>query len=114
MDAGALAAAGPLLAHQARHASQFACAGLPMIPAYFAAAAWSWALTTDFGARNVFERRAGLADGGYLERPVRLALARWHQRLDALRSGLPPHIAAKSAGTPCWTPWATPRSTLKT
>jgi hypothetical protein len=34
MDAGALAAAGPLLAHEARHASQFACcAGLPMIPA---------------------------------------------------------------------------------
>jgi len=50
MDADALAAAGPLLAHQARHASQFACCvGLPMIPAYFAAAAWSWALTADFG-----------------------------------------------------------------
>jgi hypothetical protein len=84
MDTGALAAAGPLLGHEARHASQFACcAGLPMIPAYFAAAAWSWALTADFGARNVFERRAGLADGGYLERPVRPALARWHQRLPA-------------------------------
>ena len=34
---------------------------------------------------------------------------------DALRSGLPPHIAAKSADTPCWTPpWAMPRSTRKT
>jgi hypothetical protein len=33
---------------------------------------------------------------------------------DALRSGLPPHIAAKIC-TPCWTPpWATPRSTQKT
>jgi hypothetical protein len=84
LDHGPLAAAGPLLAHEARHASQYACCGgLPMIPAYFAAAAWSWVLTADFGARNVFERRAGLADGGYSERPVRPALARWEQRLPA-------------------------------
>ena len=34
---------------------------------------------------------------------------------DALRSGMPPQIARKSAGTPCSTPpWATPRSTPKT
>jgi integrase len=34
---------------------------------------------------------------------------------DALRSGLPPHIAAKICGHACWTPpWATPRSTPKT
>jgi hypothetical protein len=82
MDAAALAAAGPLLRHEARHATQYACCGgLPMIPAYLIAAAWSWALTGDFGARNVFERRAGLADGGYSERPVRPALARWQARL---------------------------------
>ena len=39
-------------------------------------AAVSWALTGDFGCRNVFERRAVLADGGYAERPLRPALAR--------------------------------------
>jgi hypothetical protein len=79
---GELVSAGPLLAHEARHATQYACCGgLPMIPAYLLAAAWSWALTADFGTRNVFERRAGLADGGYSERPVRPALARWRARL---------------------------------
>jgi hypothetical protein len=86
MDAAALAAAGDgrLLVHEARHATQYACCGgLLMLPAYFAAAGWSWALTGDFGARNVFERRAGLADGGYSERPVRPAIAQWITRLSA-------------------------------
>jgi glutathione S-transferase len=82
MDAAALAGAGPLLRHEARHATQYACCGgLPMIPAYLVAAAWSWAVTGDFGTRNVFERRAGLADGGYSERPARPAVARWQARL---------------------------------
>jgi hypothetical protein len=95
MDAAALAAAGPLLRHEARHATQYACCGgLPMIPAYLLAAAWSWALTADFGARNVFERRAGLADGGYSERPVRPALARWRARLAAVPPPLPGRRAA--------------------
>src|SRR5262249_57362059 len=50
-----------LLAHEARHATQFAwCAGLVMLPLYFTAAGASWVLTGDFGSRNVFERRAGL------------------------------------------------------
>jgi hypothetical protein len=72
-----LLGAGPLFAHEARHATQFACcAGLPMVPLYLASAAVSWALTGDFGCRNVFERRAGLADGGYADRPLRPALAR--------------------------------------
>jgi hypothetical protein len=67
-----------LLTHEARHATQFACcAGLVMLPMYFAAAGWSWVLTGDFGSRNVFERRAGLADGGYADRPLRPAVARW-------------------------------------
>ena len=67
-----------LLAHEARHATQFAwCAGLVMLPLYFTAAGVSWVLTGDFGSRNVFERRAGLADGGYTDRPLRPALARW-------------------------------------
>jgi hypothetical protein len=68
----------PLLAHEARHATQFACCGgLVMVPLYLLAAALSWALTGDFGCRNIFERRAGLADGGYPELPLRPALARW-------------------------------------
>ncbi|HUL27717.1 MAG TPA: hypothetical protein VLW44_18315 [Streptosporangiaceae bacterium] len=67
-----------LLAHEARHATQFACcAGLVMLPLYFTAAGLSWVLTGDFGSRNVFERRAGLADGGYTDRPLRPVLARW-------------------------------------
>ena len=67
----------PLFRHEARHATQFACCGgLVMIPLYLAAAGVSWALTGDFGARNVFERRAGLADGGYPDKPLRPGLRR--------------------------------------
>ena len=40
-------------------------------------AGYSYWLTGDFGSRNIFERRAGLADGGYTDRPLRPALARW-------------------------------------
>jgi hypothetical protein len=61
-----------LFAHEARHATQYACcAGLAMLPLYGIAAALSWALTGDFGSRNVFERRAGLFDGGYAEKDLR-------------------------------------------
>jgi hypothetical protein len=61
-----------LFRHEARHATQFAwCGGVAMIPLYLAAAGVSWALTGDFGARNVFERLAGLADGGYTDKPLR-------------------------------------------
>ena len=45
-----------------------------MLPLYFAAAGVSWLLAGDFGAWNVFERRAGLADGGYADRPLRPGL----------------------------------------
>jgi hypothetical protein len=66
-----------LFGHEARHATQYAwCGGVLMVPLYLAAAAVSWALTGDFGARNVFERRAGLADGGYTDRPLRPGLRR--------------------------------------
>jgi hypothetical protein len=66
-----------LFRHEARHATQFACCGgVVMIPLYLAAAGVSWALTGDFGARNPFERRAGLADGGYTDKPLRPALRR--------------------------------------
>lgn len=61
-----------LLAHEARHATQYAwCAGPVLVALYLLAAAWSWLRTGDPASRNVFERRAGLADGGYTERPVR-------------------------------------------
>jgi hypothetical protein len=36
-------------------------------------------LCGDFGAWNVFERQAGLADGGYPTRPIRPALSRISQ-----------------------------------
>ena len=42
-----------------------------MVPLYLVAAAASWVLTGDTGAKNVFERRAGLADGGYTDKPLR-------------------------------------------
>jgi hypothetical protein len=62
----------PLFRHEARHATQFAwCGGVVMIPLYLASAGASWVLTGDFGSRNVFERRAGLADGGYPDKPLR-------------------------------------------
>jgi hypothetical protein len=77
LDAEAAADAPALLAHEARHATQFAwCGGVVMVPLYFLAAAVSWLLTGDFGAANVFERRAGLAGGGYAERPLRAPFAR--------------------------------------
>src|SRR5262249_29420051 len=61
-----------LFRHEARHATQYACCGgVVMVPIYLLAAVASWALTGDFGARNVFERRAGLADGGYTDKPLR-------------------------------------------
>src|SRR5712664_2479073 len=67
-----LANGSTLFRHEARHATQYACCGgVVMVPLYLAAAAASWALTGDFGARNVFERRAGLAEGGYTDKPLR-------------------------------------------
>ena len=55
-----------LLAHEARHAVQWAaCGGLAFVPLYGLASAWSWWRTGNPFSRNVFERSAGLADGGY-------------------------------------------------
>jgi hypothetical protein len=62
----------PLFQHEARHATQYAwCGGVAMVPLYLVAAGVSWVLTGDFGARNVFERLAGLAGGGYTDKPLR-------------------------------------------
>ena len=77
LDARGAGGAGTLLAHEARHATQVAyCGGVTMLPLYVLAAGTSWLLTGDFGSQNVFERRAGLAEGGYVERPLRPALTR--------------------------------------
>jgi hypothetical protein len=63
---------GNLFRHEARHATQYAwCGGVLMLPCYFAAAGASWLLSGDVGAWNPFERLAGLADGGYRDRPLR-------------------------------------------
>ena len=76
-----------LFRHEARHATQYACyGGVVMVPLYLVAAAASWALTGDTGSRNVFERRAGLADGGYTDKPLRPALGRALRRAQPARS----------------------------
>jgi hypothetical protein len=55
-----------LLRHEERHSWQYvACLGLPMLPLYGLAAAWSFLRGGDVGVHNAFERLAGLADGGY-------------------------------------------------
>lgn len=60
-----------LLAHETRHSTQYAVFGLVFLPLYGAAIAVSWVLSGDIGAYNVFERWAGLDDGGYRRRPLR-------------------------------------------
>ena len=76
-DESVLAQRPTLLAHEARHASQYAvCIGPLMWPLYGLAAGWSWVCTGDAASRNIFERRAGLADGGYRERPLRRVFRR--------------------------------------
>lgn len=61
-----------LLDHEAVHARQWAlCLGLPFLPLYLTATAWSYLRTGDRAARNAFERSAGLHSGGYRDVPVR-------------------------------------------
>ncbi|PFG66109.1 hypothetical protein B0O41_0888 [Propionibacteriaceae bacterium ES.041] len=72
-----LADDGRMLRHEARHAWQYAvCGGLPFLPLYAVAAAWSVVSTGDVASQNPFERLAGLADGGYPRRPSRFAMNR--------------------------------------
>jgi hypothetical protein len=113
-ERAALASMQVLLAHEARHATQYAwCGGLTMLPLYFLSAGVSWGLTGDFGSRNVFERRAGLADGGYADRPLRPMVARLAARLtrksqpafrpypvDPGRTGRPPEGASQRSRRP--------------
>lgn len=61
-----------LLEHEERHTWQYLCClGLPFYPLYGLSMAWSMLRTGDRAARNVFERHAGLATGGYLDAPLR-------------------------------------------
>jgi hypothetical protein len=57
--------------HEVGHIRQYAWCGPMFLPLYGLAAGWSWLRTGDWWSRNVFERRAGLAAGGYVERPLR-------------------------------------------
>lgn len=62
---------GELLDHEDAHAWQwFYCGGLPFLPLYAVASAWSWLRRGDVASGNWFERGAGLARGSYLEAPV--------------------------------------------
>ncbi len=67
---------GALLVHECRHSTQYALLGPLFLPVYGLLAAWSWSVTGDWGARNKFEHWAGLADGGYVDRPLRPGLVR--------------------------------------
>lgn len=63
-----LARSPTLLEHEEAHSRQWMCClGMPFLPCYVAAMGWSWLRTGDRAARNVFERRADLAKGGYAE-----------------------------------------------
>ena len=61
-----------LFDHEERHTWQYlCCVGLPFYPAYGVCLVWSVLRTGDLAARNFFERNAGLASGGYRDKPVR-------------------------------------------
>ena len=78
-----------LLAHESRHAGQYAVLGPLFWPAYWAFCGYSWAMTGTYGTRNVFERHAGLERGGYRAAPLRPALQRL-KRTTATKSPEPP------------------------
>ena len=60
-----------LFEHEERHTWQYlCCVGLPFYPAYGVCLVWSVLRTGDLAARNFFERNAGLASGGYGDKPV--------------------------------------------
>lgn len=91
-DLDALAARRPtLVGHELAHSRQWAwCLGLPFLPLYVASMAWSWLRTGDRAARSVFERRAGLLEGGYADvppRPLGPALGQAAGRLRRLLAG---------------------------
>ena len=60
-----------VVTHEERHTWQYTVCGTLFMPLYLTAMGWSWIRTGDRAARNIFERAAGLADGGYVDVPVR-------------------------------------------
>jgi hypothetical protein len=74
-----------LLGHETRHATQYAIFGPFFWPLYGLASLWSWLVTGGYGAHNVFERWAGLAAGGYANRPLRGWAARVAARFASTR-----------------------------
>ena len=74
-----------LVRHEERHSWQYLCLlGFPFWPLYGVCAGWSWLRTGDFASRNLFERMAGLVDGGYIEHQPR-------SLLKAIRAGRRSH-----------------------
>lgn len=62
----AIAKIPSLMEHEDQHAWQYAyCLGLPFLPLYLAATAWSLVRTRDRAHANFFEVQAGLETGGY-------------------------------------------------
>ncbi|MEV4707841.1 hypothetical protein [Actinoplanes sp. NPDC049316] len=82
-----------LLAHESRHAGQYAVLGPLFWPAYWAACGYSWLVTGSYGARNAFERHAGLERGGYADAPLRP----WVHRLRRRRGTSPEAPEATTA-----------------
>ena len=79
-----------LLAHESRHAGQYAVLGPFFWPAYWASCGYSWATTGSYGARNAFEKHAGLASGGYREQPLRPWAARLTRSAATASTSPPP------------------------
>lgn len=88
-----LSARPGLLEHEEAHSWQWlGCGGLPFLPAYGACLAWSVLRSGDLAAHNAFERRAGLARGGYAEvaaRPLGPALRDGVRAFRAFRAERP-------------------------
>ncbi len=66
-----------VVAHEHRHAVQYAVLGPWFLPAYLLAASWSLMRAGDPATRNVFERHAGLVSGGYLKDQTTEWTPRW-------------------------------------
>ncbi|MGH3457458.1 hypothetical protein [Aeromicrobium sp.] len=65
-DLGWLEARPKLLRHEDRHCTQFAfLLGPVMLPLYFMSVGVSYLVAGNHSSYNVFERLAGLDDGGY-------------------------------------------------
>lgn len=72
LTAGTIAGLGErVVAHEERHTWQYVLCGTMFMPLYLSAMGWSWLRTGDRAARNLFERAAGLADGGYTDVRIR-------------------------------------------